>query len=201
MIGRPLPAHCGTCFRVHSMTWEKPVNRLQRELEFLRQVTQEPYAVAFEETRAVSWSSTVSFRGARYSVPHRHTGARRETTGTTSRIAHRCASDGPLEFPLLAGHAWPSDVVRNASDLHNVRGAQTAALLPRRRSPPCRRPPHSRLRQPASQFATSADGHCSRYSSSLGRLDTVRSSTEARPIAESAMTPSSSSSPAALSTR
>jgi transposase len=62
--------------RIHTMTGEKPTDRLQRELEFLHRVPQEPYTVAFGETRAVSWSSTISFRGARYSVPHRHMGDR-----------------------------------------------------------------------------------------------------------------------------
>lgn len=62
--------------RVHAMTGEKPTDRLTRELEFLHRVPAEPYTVAFGETRAVSWSSTVSFRGARYSVPHRHMGER-----------------------------------------------------------------------------------------------------------------------------
>jgi hypothetical protein len=62
--------------RAHSMTGEKPADRLARELEFLHDVPVEPYTVAFGETRAVSWSSTISFRGARYSVPHRHMGDR-----------------------------------------------------------------------------------------------------------------------------
>jgi hypothetical protein len=62
--------------RVHTMTGDRPVDRLERELKFLHRVPAEPYTVAFGETRAVSWSSTVSFRGARYSVPHRWMGKR-----------------------------------------------------------------------------------------------------------------------------
>jgi len=62
--------------RTHTMTGEPPADRLVRELEFLHPVPQEPYTVAFGETRAVSWSSTISFRGGRYSVPHRHMGSR-----------------------------------------------------------------------------------------------------------------------------
>jgi hypothetical protein len=62
--------------RIHSMTGERPVDRLVRELAFLHPVPVEPYTVAFGETRAVSWSSTISFRGGRYSVPHRHMGDR-----------------------------------------------------------------------------------------------------------------------------
>jgi transposase len=62
--------------RIHSMTGERPVDRLERELAYLHRVPAEPYTVAFGETRAVSWSSTISHRGARYSVPHRHMGDR-----------------------------------------------------------------------------------------------------------------------------
>ena len=76
-----LEAACETAMvrfntRVHTMTGEKPVDRLEREHEFLHRVPDEPYTAAFGETRAVSWSSTISFRGARYSVPHDFMGAR-----------------------------------------------------------------------------------------------------------------------------
>jgi hypothetical protein len=62
--------------RIHTVTREKPADRLVRELEVLHQVPDVPYTAAFGETRGVSWSSTVSFRGARYSVPHTWVGAR-----------------------------------------------------------------------------------------------------------------------------
>lgn len=62
--------------RIHSVTKERPVDRLVRELEALHEVPVEPYTAVFGETRAVSWSSTISFRGARYSVPHTWMGKR-----------------------------------------------------------------------------------------------------------------------------
>ncbi|MCH7670496.1 MAG: IS21 family transposase [Acidobacteria bacterium] len=62
--------------RVHTVTREKPVDRLVTELELLHRVPEVPYTAAFGETRAVSWSSTISFRGARYSVPHTWMGTR-----------------------------------------------------------------------------------------------------------------------------
>ncbi len=62
--------------RVHTVTGEKPAVRLVRELEVLHRVPTEPYTAALGETRAVTWSSTISFRGARYSVPHTWMGRR-----------------------------------------------------------------------------------------------------------------------------
>lgn len=56
--------------RVHRETRERPVDRLVRELPHLHQVPDAPYAVALGETRMVSWSSLISFQGARYSVPY-----------------------------------------------------------------------------------------------------------------------------------
>ena len=56
--------------RVHRATAERPADRLARELPALHPVPDDPYSMAFGETRAVSWSSLVSFAGARYSVPH-----------------------------------------------------------------------------------------------------------------------------------
>ncbi len=62
--------------RIHTVTREKPVDRLVRELELLHAVPAVPYTAVFGETRAVTWSSTISYRGARYSVPHTWMGAR-----------------------------------------------------------------------------------------------------------------------------
>ena len=56
--------------RVHSVTRRIPNEALADELAFLHRVPDAPYTIAFGESRAVGWSSTVSFRGARYSVPH-----------------------------------------------------------------------------------------------------------------------------------
>ena len=56
--------------RVHRMTGERPAARLEIERDHLHRVPADPFTAAFGETRAVSWSSTINHRGARYSVPH-----------------------------------------------------------------------------------------------------------------------------------
>lgn len=62
--------------RPHALTGEKPADRLDIEVGLLHAVPAEPYTVAFGETRAVTWSSLIHFRGARYSVPHAFMGQR-----------------------------------------------------------------------------------------------------------------------------
>jgi hypothetical protein len=57
--------------RIHAVTRRIPVEALVEELSFLHAIPAEPYTAAFGESRRVGWSSTISFRGARYSVPHR----------------------------------------------------------------------------------------------------------------------------------
>ncbi|HEY6461228.1 MAG TPA: hypothetical protein VIY73_13780 [Polyangiaceae bacterium] len=60
-------ARCNT--RVHRETGERPSERLAREQAALHAIPDAPYTVALGETRTVSWSSVISFQGARYSVP------------------------------------------------------------------------------------------------------------------------------------
>jgi len=57
--------------RVHRETNARPVDRLELERPELHPIPPDPYSVALGETRTVSWSSLVSFGGARYSVPYR----------------------------------------------------------------------------------------------------------------------------------
>lgn len=57
--------------RAHAITRRPPVEMLAEERAHLHPVPAAPYTIAFGESRAVSWSSTIAFRGARYSVPHR----------------------------------------------------------------------------------------------------------------------------------
>jgi hypothetical protein len=56
--------------RTHSVTRRVPAEMLEVERAELHPVPDFAYTAAFGESRAVGWSSTVSFRGARYSVPH-----------------------------------------------------------------------------------------------------------------------------------
>jgi transposase len=56
--------------RVHAVTRRVPLEALAEELSFLHSVPDAPYTAAFGESRRVGWNSTISFRGARYSVPY-----------------------------------------------------------------------------------------------------------------------------------
>ena len=58
--------------RMHSVTRRVPADALQEELAFLHRLPDAPYTAAFGESRRVGWSSVISYRGARYSVPHAH---------------------------------------------------------------------------------------------------------------------------------
>ena len=55
--------------RVHSVTRAVPAEQLATERASLHQVPVEPYREAFGLSRGVSYSATVSWHGARYSVP------------------------------------------------------------------------------------------------------------------------------------
>jgi transposase len=55
--------------RPHAITRRVPAEALEKERRLLHAIPVEPYTAAFGESRAVSWSQTVSFRGARYSTP------------------------------------------------------------------------------------------------------------------------------------
>jgi transposase len=57
--------------RPHAVTRRAPAEMLEAERAQLHRVPDRPYTAAFGESRSVGWSSTVSFRGARYSVPDR----------------------------------------------------------------------------------------------------------------------------------
>lgn len=104
--------------RVHTETRERPVDRLAREREHLHVIPDEPYSLAFGETRTVSWSSLVAFGGARYSVPHQLAGgvvfARRsgaevvivavDKMGPKEVARHRAGSSGEL---VICDHHYP----------------------------------------------------------------------------------------------
>jgi hypothetical protein len=57
--------------RPHSVTRRVPAEMLLVEREHLHAIPDAPFSAAFGESRTVGWSATVSFRGARYSVPDR----------------------------------------------------------------------------------------------------------------------------------
>ena len=55
--------------RPHAVTRRAPTELLAIERSHLHAIPDAPYTAAFGESRSVGWSATVSFRGARYSVP------------------------------------------------------------------------------------------------------------------------------------
>jgi hypothetical protein len=57
--------------RPHSVTRRVPAEMVETERQHLHAMPEAPFTVAFGESRSVGWSATVSFRGARYSVPDR----------------------------------------------------------------------------------------------------------------------------------
>lgn len=54
--------------RVHAVTRRVPFEALEAERPLLHRLPCEPYTAAFGESRGVSWSQTVHYGGARYSV-------------------------------------------------------------------------------------------------------------------------------------
>ena len=62
--------------RMHREIAARPAERRLLEVAALHAVPAAAYTIAFGETRAVSWSCLVAFRGARYSVPHRYVDTR-----------------------------------------------------------------------------------------------------------------------------
>lgn len=62
--------------RVHRETNARPVERLEIEQGHLHRVRPDGFTAVFGVSRAVSWSCLVSWRNARYSVPHTHADTR-----------------------------------------------------------------------------------------------------------------------------
>ena len=57
-------------FRPHRVTRRVPAEMLAEEQHRLHRLPSTPFTAAFGETRKVTWSSTISFGGVTYSVPH-----------------------------------------------------------------------------------------------------------------------------------
>jgi hypothetical protein len=121
--------------RVHRVTGERPVDRLELERAHLHAVPVDPFTAAFGETRAVGWSSTLNHRGGRYSVPHEWVDQRvwvrvegdqlvvvaTPTSGPTEIARHRLV--GPGQASLDAAH-YPN---RRSDPLHREPKARSAA--------------------------------------------------------------------------
>lgn len=72
--------------RPHAVTRRAPEELLITERGQLHAVPDAPYTAAFGESRVVGWSATVSFRGARYSVPHTLAGGQVWVRGAADEI-------------------------------------------------------------------------------------------------------------------
>ena len=84
--------------REHRVTRRAPVEMLAEERHRLHALPEAPYTAVLGETRKVSWSSTISFGGVTYSVPH---ALADETVwvrvdGDHLVVTH-CAPSGPVE--------------------------------------------------------------------------------------------------------
>ena len=84
--------------REHRVARRRPVEMLVEEQQRLHRLPVAPYTAVFGETRKVTWSSTISFGGAAYSVPHTLVD---ETVWVRIDGDHivvvQCASSGPVE--------------------------------------------------------------------------------------------------------
>jgi hypothetical protein len=115
--------------RVHAVTRQVPSEMLETEREQLHLVPDVCYSAAFGESRTVGWSSTVSFRGARYSVPHELAGG---------QVWVRVAQD---EVVIVAGEGSGAHEVAR----HRYLGAGQASIhdehYPKRTRDPINREP------------------------------------------------------------
>jgi hypothetical protein len=114
--------------RVHTVTRRRPVDMLAEEQAKLHRIPQEPYTVAFGESRSVSWSSTIQFRGARYSVPH---------TLCDSRVWVRLSGD--VLVIVHVGDDGPTEVARHLV-VHAGQASIVDAHYPERKDPTDRQP-------------------------------------------------------------
>jgi transposase len=85
--------------RVHAISRRVPAKALETEVELFHRIPTEPYTAAFGESRTVSWSQTVSFRGARYSAPKTWLGLRVwvRVTGGDEVVIVGDTDSGPVE--------------------------------------------------------------------------------------------------------
>lgn len=92
--------------RVHSVTKKAPDELLAVERDSLHRIPDAAYTAAFGESRSVTWSATVSYRGARYSVPDRLAGGRvwvRAAAGEVVIVAGEGSGAGEVARHRLLG--------------------------------------------------------------------------------------------------
>ncbi len=118
--------------RIHSVTRRVPHEMLEEERTTLHAIAKEPYSLSLGTTRSISWSSTISYFGARYSVPHAYCGltAWVRTAGDEVIIAFRDEHNVTRE---IARHVLVSPGEASIVDEH----------YPKRPSSPADRPPRA----------------------------------------------------------
>ena len=98
--------------RVHRETHARPIDRLEIERASLHRVRPDGFTAVFGMSRAVSWSCIVSWRNARYSVPHAYADSRVwvrqdgdqvvvtaiDTTGPVEVCRHEAVSPGQMSI-------------------------------------------------------------------------------------------------------
>ena len=85
--------------RVHRETNARPIDRLQVERPLLHAIRSDGFTAVFGVSRAVSWSCTVSWGNARYSVPHAYADTKvwvREDGGEL--VVTAIDAKGPIEL-------------------------------------------------------------------------------------------------------
>lgn len=120
--------------RIHSVTKKAPSEQLSIERTMLHAVPEAPYTLAFGESRSVSWSSTIKYKGAEYSVPHHLAGTKLWVRTDGSKVIVTSADPkDPGNASVVACHPLLSSGGRSISDEH----------YPKRPSAPHDRPPRA----------------------------------------------------------
>ena len=145
--------------RVHRETNARPLDRLEIERPLLHPIRRDGFTAVFGVSRAVSWSCTVSWRNARYSVPHAYADTRvwvREDAGEL--VVTAIDAKGPIE---LCRHELVS-----AGDVSVVDGHYPERRDPRQRPPRATKPGEAaflRIGAGAAQWLTEAAGTGTRF--------------------------------------
>ena len=145
--------------RVHRETNVRPLDRLEIERPLLHPIRRDGFTAVFGVSRAVSWSCTVSWRNARYSVPHAYADTRvwvREDAGEL--VVTAIDAKGPIE---LCRHALVT-----AGDVSVVDAHYPERRDPRQRPPRATKPGEAaflRIGAGAAQWLTEAAGTGTRF--------------------------------------
>jgi len=125
--------------RVHSVTRQVPNELLAVERAELHAIPASPYTIAFGESRLVGWSATISYYGARYSVPDSHCDSRVWVRRAGEDVVIVSAEAG--EVIEIARHEHKAPGGASISDEHYTRSPRH----PGERVPKATRPEEERF--------------------------------------------------------